>query len=47
MKWMEGAKEWIVIAGGQGKGNRLTQLSSPYRLIVDHLGSVLTPAIIE
>ncbi|CAF4321325.1 unnamed protein product, partial [Adineta steineri] len=40
MKWMEGAKEGIVVAGGQGKGNNLTQLSSPYGVIVDQFDTV-------
>ncbi len=30
----------VVVAGGQGKGNDLTQLSSPTGLVVDHLGSI-------
>ena len=29
MKWVEGAKQGIIVAGGQGKGNGLTQLSYP------------------
>ena len=40
MKWMEGAKQGIVVAGGQGKGNGLTQLSCPSGVIVDQLGTV-------
>ena len=40
MKWMKGAKEGIVVAGGQGKGNSLTQLFHPSGVIVDHLGNV-------
>jgi sugar lactone lactonase YvrE len=40
MKWMKGAKEGIVVAGGQGQGNHLTQLSHPQGVIVDHLGHV-------
>ena len=40
MKWMEGAKEGIVVAGGQGEGNSLRQLSSPGGVVVDHLGTV-------
>ena len=31
MKWVKGAKEGIVVAGGRGKGNDLTQLSSASR----------------
>ena len=26
MKWTEGAKEGIVVAGGHGKGSNLTQI---------------------
>ncbi|CAF1127538.1 unnamed protein product [Rotaria sordida] len=37
---MEGAKQGIVVAGGQGKGNELTQLSYPQGVIVDQLGTV-------
>ena len=37
---MKGAKEGIVVAGGQGEGNSLTQLSSPRGVIVDQLGTV-------
>jgi DNA-binding beta-propeller fold protein YncE len=40
MKWMKGAKEGIVVAGGQGQGNSLKQLSSPHGIIVDQLGSI-------
>jgi hypothetical protein len=40
MKWMEGAKEGIVVAGGQDAGNGLTQLSSPLGVVVDQLGTV-------
>jgi sugar lactone lactonase YvrE len=40
MKWVEGAKQGIVVAGGQGKGNGLTQLSYPRGLVVDQLGTV-------
>ncbi|CAF4669071.1 unnamed protein product, partial [Rotaria sp. Silwood2] len=29
-----------VVAGGQGKGNGLTQLSYPYGVVVDQLGTV-------
>jgi hypothetical protein len=34
MKWMKGAKEGIVVSGGQGQGNSLKQLSYPMGLIV-------------
>lgn len=40
IKWMKDAKEGIVVSGGQGKGNNLTQLSHPIGVIVDHLGNV-------
>jgi DNA-binding beta-propeller fold protein YncE len=40
MKWMEGAKQGIVVAGGQGQGNGLTQLSYPSGVVVDQLGTV-------
>ncbi|CAF3269506.1 unnamed protein product [Rotaria socialis] len=40
MKWVEGAKEGIVVAGGQGEGNALTQLYYPYGIFVDTLGTL-------
>jgi DNA-binding beta-propeller fold protein YncE len=40
MKWMEGAKQGIVVAGGQGQGNSLRQLSYPQGVVVDQLGTV-------
>ncbi|CAF4225561.1 unnamed protein product [Rotaria magnacalcarata] len=40
MKWKKGAKEGIVVAGGQGAGSALTQLNGPYGLFVDTLGAV-------
>ncbi|CAF3696729.1 unnamed protein product [Rotaria sp. Silwood1] len=40
MKWMEGAKQGIVVAGGQGEGNDLTQLLYPQGVVVDQLGTV-------
>jgi hypothetical protein len=40
MKWIEGPKEWIVVAGGQSKGNNLTKLSSPYGVIVDRFDTI-------
>ncbi|CAF4490198.1 unnamed protein product, partial [Rotaria magnacalcarata] len=40
MKWVEDAKEGIVVAGGQGHGNALTQLNSPLGLFVDTLGAL-------
>ncbi|CAF4296699.1 unnamed protein product, partial [Rotaria magnacalcarata] len=35
-----GKKEGIIVAGGQGQGNGLTQLSSPQGVVVDQLGTV-------
>ena len=32
MKWVKGAKEGIVVAGGQGQGNSLKQLSRSSRI---------------
>jgi DNA-binding beta-propeller fold protein YncE len=40
MKWVEGAKQGILVAGGQGEGNGLTQFSYPYGVVVDQLGTV-------
>ncbi|CAF4956070.1 unnamed protein product [Rotaria socialis] len=40
MKWNKGAKEGIVVAGGQGKGNALTQLHWPNGIFVDTLGTL-------
>ncbi|CAF4401153.1 unnamed protein product, partial [Rotaria sordida] len=40
MKWEEGAKQGIVVAGGQGQGNSLTQLYNPMGVVVDQLGTV-------
>ncbi|CAF4766885.1 unnamed protein product, partial [Rotaria sp. Silwood2] len=40
MKWVEGAKQGIVVAGGQGQGNGLTQMSRPEGVVVDQLGTV-------
>lgn len=40
MKWVKGAKEGIVVAGGQGQGDSLTQLSNPQGLAVDQCGHV-------
>ncbi|CAF5024758.1 unnamed protein product, partial [Rotaria socialis] len=37
---VEGAKEGIVVAGGQGEGNALTQLYYPYGIFVDTLGTL-------
>jgi DNA-binding beta-propeller fold protein YncE len=40
MKWVKGAKDGIVVAGGRGKGNALTQLNRPRGVVVDQLGTV-------
>ncbi|CAF1650906.1 unnamed protein product [Rotaria magnacalcarata] len=40
MKWNKGAKEGIVVAGGQGGGDSLTQFYSPEGLFVDTLGTL-------
>jgi hypothetical protein len=40
MKWRKDAKEGIVVAGGNGQGDSLTQLSEPYGVIVDHFGHI-------
>jgi sugar lactone lactonase YvrE len=40
MKWAEGEKQGNVVAGGQGEGNGLTQLSHPRGVVVDQLGTV-------
>ncbi|CAF4552709.1 unnamed protein product, partial [Rotaria socialis] len=40
MKWMEGARQGIVMTGGQEQGNGLTQLSYREGVVVDQLGTV-------
>ncbi|CAF5135974.1 unnamed protein product, partial [Rotaria sp. Silwood1] len=40
MKWNKGAQEGIVVAGGQGQGDALTQFSYPNGLFVDALGTI-------
>ncbi|CAF3904273.1 unnamed protein product, partial [Didymodactylos carnosus] len=40
MKWVKGAKQGIVVAGGQREGNGLAQLSYPGGVVVDQLGTV-------
>ena len=40
MKWMKGANEGIVVAGGQGQGDSLKQLSYPHGLVVNEVGDV-------
>ncbi|CAF1058701.1 unnamed protein product [Rotaria sordida] len=37
---MEGTKQGIVVAGGQGNGNGLTQLSYPQEVVVNQLDTV-------
>ncbi|CAF4333975.1 unnamed protein product, partial [Rotaria magnacalcarata] len=39
MKWEEGAKEGVVVAGGQGR-NFLTQMWGPQGVVVDEFGTV-------
>jgi len=40
MKWMKGAKEGVIVAGGQGQGSSLKQLSYPQGIFVDKSGSL-------
>jgi len=40
MKWIRGAREGIVVAGGQGQGRYLSQLSNPNGIFVDDLETV-------
>ena len=40
MKWMEGAKEGIILAGGNCNGNQMKQLSHPAGVVVDQLGQI-------
>jgi hypothetical protein len=40
MKWIKDAKERIVVAGENGQGDCLTELSEPQRVIFDHLGQI-------
>jgi len=40
MKWLKDANEGIVVAGGQGRGNSLKQLSYPRGLVVNELGDI-------
>lgn len=40
MKWPKNAKEGIIVAGGHGEGNALTQLCFAYGIAVDPLGTV-------
>jgi len=40
MKWVKDAKEGIVVAGGQGQENSLSQLNNPRGIFVDEMESV-------
>ncbi|CAF1469443.1 unnamed protein product [Rotaria sp. Silwood1] len=40
MKWMKGAKEGIVVAGGRDEGNAFNQLSSPKGVFTDPMGRI-------
>ena len=40
MKWHEGARHGVVVAGGQGPGNSLRQLYVPLGIFVDPFGSL-------
>ncbi|CAF1342413.1 unnamed protein product [Adineta steineri] len=40
MKWTKDAEEGTVVAGGNGEGGNLNQLSKPEGVIVDDLGQI-------
>src|SRR5579871_4805597 len=40
MKWKKGARKGIIVAGGKGEGDSLTQLHDPSGIIVDHFGNI-------
>ncbi|CAF3731011.1 unnamed protein product [Rotaria socialis] len=40
MKWNKGAKEGIVVAGGQGYGNKTIRRSFPRGIFADTLGTL-------
>jgi sugar lactone lactonase YvrE len=40
MKWIKGAKEGIVVAGGHGNGNSLRQLDCPLGMTIDQMGNI-------
>jgi len=40
MKWTEGAREGLVVAGGNQAGGNLKQLSYPRGVLVDRMGAV-------
>jgi hypothetical protein len=37
IKWIKDAEEGIIVAGGNGKGQELTQLSYPMGIVVDQM----------
>ncbi|CAF4029967.1 unnamed protein product, partial [Adineta steineri] len=40
MKWIKDAKEGKIVAGGNGQGKNLNQLSDPAGVIVNDLGQI-------
>jgi DNA-binding beta-propeller fold protein YncE len=40
MKWIKGAKEGVIVAGGHGQGNSLRQLCGTMGVTVDQMGNV-------
>ena len=40
VKWHKDAKEGIIVAGGNGQGNNLNQLSGPEGIVVNEVGDV-------
>ena len=40
MKWKENEEEGIIVAGGNGEGNSLKQLSHPMGLTIDPFGQI-------
>ena len=40
MKWLKGAQEGIIVAGGLGGGNNSNQLSYPQGLFINEIGDV-------
>ncbi|CAF1673339.1 unnamed protein product [Adineta ricciae] len=40
MKWLKGARQGIIIAGGNGEGNSLKQLSGPQGILLDQLNQI-------
>ncbi|CAF4519644.1 unnamed protein product, partial [Rotaria magnacalcarata] len=39
-KWADGATEGVIVAGGQGNGDSLSQLSYPRGIVVDPSGTL-------